>query len=126
MSVLVTGGAGYVGSHVVAALLDAGRDVVIADDFRLGARDAIDRIASATQGRRPRVVEVDVTNEARLVRALAAEPVDAVVHVASLLPAAAASVRRATGAVPFVFSSSARVYGVPWRCPVGEHDACAR
>ena len=125
MSVLVTGGAGYVGSHVVAALLDAGRDVVIADDFRLGSRDALERIASATQGRRPRVLEVDVANEAHLERALKGERVDAVVQVASLLPAAASSVRRATGDVPFVFSSSARVYGVPWRCPVEEHDACA-
>ena len=126
MSVLVTGGAGYVGSHVVVAMLDAGRDVLVADDFSRAAHDVIDRIEAAAQGRRPRVVEVDVTDKQALDDAIANEPVVAAIHLAGGADVVGAiNVREAVGDVPFVFSSSANVYGVPWRCPVEEHDACA-
>jgi len=125
MGVLVTGGAGYVGSHVVVALLDAGRDVLIADDFSNARRDVVDRIAEAARGRRPRIVEVDVTDAGQLESALAGEPIDAVIHAAgSVDVVGATNVRETVGEVPFVFSSSASVYGTPWRSPVEEHDAC--
>ena len=126
MSVLVTGGAGFVGSHIVVALLDAGRDVLVADDFSNASRDGVERIEAAARGRRPRVVEVDVTDASELARALAGATVDAAIHAAGSADLVGASnVRDAVGDVPFVFSSSASVYGTPWRCPVEEHDACA-
>jgi UDP-glucose 4-epimerase len=110
MGVLVTGGAGYVGSHVVVALLDAGRDVLIADDFSNARRDVVDRIAEAARGRRPRIVEVDVTDAGQLESALAGEPIDAVIHAAgSVDVVGATNVRETVGEVPFVFSSSASV-----------------
>lgn len=140
MTVLATGGAGYIGSHVVVALLEAGRDVLIVDDFRNARRDVVARIARAAGGRRPRVVEADVADRERLARALAGETIEAVVHLAGLKSVAESSrrpldyhrvnvagtinVRELAGDVPFVFSSSASVYGAPWRCPVEEHDAC--
>jgi UDP-glucose 4-epimerase len=125
-SLLVTGGAGYVGSHVVVAALDAGRDVLVADDFTNASHDAIERIAAAAGGRRPRVVEVDVTDRERLERALAGESIAAAIHLAGGGDVVGAiNVREVVGTVPFVFSSSASVYGVPWRCPIEEHDACA-
>jgi UDP-glucose 4-epimerase len=141
MTVLATGGAGYIGSHVVVALLDAGRDVLIADDFSNARRDVVDRIAAAAGGRRPRVVEVDIADRAALRRELADEPIDAVIHLAGLKSVAESArapldyhrvnvagtvyVREIAGDVPFVYSSSASVYGTPWRCPVEEHDPCA-
>jgi len=125
MGVLVTGGAGYVGAHVVVALLDAGRDVLVADDFSTARRDTIDRIAQAARGRRPRVLEVDVTDREALERALAGRVVDAVIHAAgSTDVVGVTNVRETLRDVPFVLSSSASVYGVPWRSPVEEHDAC--
>ena len=125
-SLLVTGGAGYVGSHVAVAALDAGRDVLVADDFTNATHDAIERIAAAAGGRRPRVVEVDVTDRERLERALAGESIAAAIHLAGGGDVVGAlNVREVVGTVPFVFSSSASVYGVPWRCPIEEHDACA-
>jgi UDP-glucose 4-epimerase len=126
MDVLVTGGAGYVGAHVVVALLDAGRDVLVADDFSTGRRDVVDRIAEAARGRRPRVIEVDVTDREALDRALAGRAVGAVIHAAgSADVVGVTNVRESLAGVPFVLSSSASVYGVPWRSPVEEHDACA-
>jgi UDP-glucose 4-epimerase len=74
MSVLVTGGAGYIGSHMVLALTDAGEDVVVLDNLSTGHWWAISPKA--------RLVEGDIGNEELLDRLMAEHRFDAVVHFA--------------------------------------------
>ena len=63
-TILATGGAGYIGSHVVAELMASGRRVVILDDFSNAARDVPERIAALGFGA-PELVEGDVCDPAR-------------------------------------------------------------
>jgi UDP-glucose-4-epimerase GalE len=129
VKVLVTGGAGYIGSHAVRELRDAGHDVAVLDDLSYGHREAVPRGVT--------LVEADLADAAALRRAL--EGASAVIHFAGLVsvgdsvrdPAsyyrvnvakglalldamAAAGVRR------LVFSSTCAVYGVPLRLPLDE------
>ena len=76
-TVLATGGAGYIGSHVVAELLASGRRVVILDDFSNAARDVPDRIAALGHGR-PELVEGDICDPARLAAVFERFEIDAV------------------------------------------------
>jgi UDP-glucose-4-epimerase GalE len=131
MRVLVTGGAGYVGSVSVEALVAAGHDVVVLDDLSRGHRDGVDPGA--------RLVEGSSTDSAVLRELLGAAPIDAVLHCAarSLVgesvtdPAlyyrdnVAGGVTllealRGAGVRRVVFSSSAAVYGVPATVPIRE------
>ena len=82
-TVLATGGAGYIGSHVVAELLASGRRVVILDDFSNAARDVPERIAKLGFGA-PELVEGDVCDPARLAEVFGRHRIDAVVHLAGL------------------------------------------
>ena len=131
MTILVTGGAGYIGSHMVYALIDAGEDVVVLDNLATGFWWAISPQA--------RFVEGDIGDEALLTRLLREEKFDAVIHFAgsivvpesvadplgyylnntaktrSLIAAAVAA-----GIPRFVFSSTAAVYGNPSVNPVFE------
>ena len=137
MSWLVTGGAGYVGAHVVHALVAAGEDVVVLDDLSTG--DA-GRLAAL-----PRVpLEVGSVRDRGMVRRVLRENgVTGVVHlagrhraaesVADPLPTWAENVEglvallegcRAKGVARFVLSSSAAVYGEPDTDRVGEDAAC--
>ena len=131
MRVLVTGGAGYVGSVVVEELLAAGHEVVAYDNLDKGHRDAV--VAPA------RLIEGDVLDAARLTETLRRERTDAVVHMAadSLVgesmtdPAryyrtnvsgglVLLDCLRAAGVNALVFSSSAAVYGAPESQPIQE------
>jgi UDP-glucose 4-epimerase len=137
-TVLATGGAGYIGSHVVAALLAAGRRVVILDDLSNAARDVPERIAALGHGV-PDVVEGDICDPARLEAVFGQLRIDAVIHMAGLkavgesvaqpLRYMAVNVGGAValleamlrhGVRRLVFSSSATVYGVPERVPIQE------
>ncbi|MFO1209995.1 MAG: UDP-glucose 4-epimerase GalE [Amaricoccus sp.] len=137
-TVLATGGAGYIGSHVVAELLATGRRVVIIDDFSNADPDVIDRIARIGVGR-PDLVEGDVRDPARLDAAFGRFPVDAVIHLAGLkavgesvadplryhdvnLGGAVALFQAMVrhGVRRLVFSSSATVYGAPRSSPIVE------
>ena len=141
MAVLVTGGAGYIGSHTVVALHSAGREVVILDDFSRASRRAIDAVRGLTDAALP-VVEGDAADRALLRRAFARHSIDAVIHfaafksvpesasvplayyrnnLASAISAAEAAAEH--GASRFVFSSSAAVYGMPKSAPVTEASA---
>jgi UDP-glucose 4-epimerase len=136
--ILVTGGAGYIGSHTVVELLRAGHRVVVLDNLCNGSREAVVR-ASQLAGRPVPLVEGDLRDEALVRRVLASEHFDAVIHFAglkavgesvaqplayyennlvgtlSLLRAMDdAAVRR------LVFSSSATVYGDPQQVPIDE------
>jgi UDP-glucose-4-epimerase GalE len=132
VSILVTGGAGYIGSHTAKALCAAGRDVVIYDDLSAGHRAAA-RAAGA------RLEEGDVRDVDRLRTVIAAHEVDAVLHFAAWLsvpdsvkdPAGyydtnvggATAVLRAMIGTParhFIFSSTAATFGNPVETPITE------
>ncbi|MXW94790.1 MAG: UDP-glucose 4-epimerase GalE [Acidimicrobiaceae bacterium] len=138
MATLVTGGAGYIGSHTVAALHDAGRDVVILDDFSNAARRAVDAIRSLTRPDLP-LVEGDGGDPATLEAVFGGHRIESVVHFAarksvaesvadplgyyrsnlgSVVALAAAAIDR--GVPRLVFSSSATVYGSASALPVTE------
>jgi UDP-glucose 4-epimerase len=138
MRLLVTGGAGYVGSHTSVALLQAGHDVVIVDNLCNSKETAIRRVCELA-GRPVGFHRVDVLDPEALDRVFERERVDAVLHFAGL-KAVGESVAQplpyyrnnVTGAVhlceamarhgirTIVFSSSATVYGEPAAVPVRE------
>lgn len=133
MNVLVTGGAGYIGSYTCHALAAAGHRPIVFDDFSRGCRELAAPFAA---------VEGDVTRPEDLDRAFAAHAVGAVVHFAALIEVGEsvrapaefyrvnvggsacllAALRRA-GVDRIVFSSSAAVYGAPARVPIPEDHA---
>lgn len=136
--ILVTGGAGYVGSHVVAALADAGYTPIVLDNFSHSSRAVMPRLAALT-GIAVELVEADVRDSAALRRTFHDHPIVAVVHCAALKGVgdgeerplaywdvnvggtiALAEVMGEAGVARFVFSSSATVYGQPERLPVTE------
>ena len=137
-TVLATGGAGYIGSHVVVELMAAGHRVVILDDFSNATRTR--RSGSRRSGSgRPKLVTGDIRDPAALEAAFAGRGIDAVVHLAGL-KAVGESVEQPLryfdvnvgGAVALfeamarhgvrrlVFSSSATVYGAPETNPIPE------
>ncbi len=143
MATLVTGGAGYVGSHTTVALHAAGRSVVILDDFSAAERAAVDAIRGLTDRYLP-VVEGDAADPAVLEGVFNAHKIDSVAHFAarksvvesvsdplgyyrvnlgSTIALAAAALGR--GIRRFVFSSSAAVYGTPAELPVTERAPAA-
>ncbi|SEK38627.1 UDP-glucose 4-epimerase GalE [Halomonas daqiaonensis] len=83
MSILVTGGAGYIGSHTVVELLQAGREVVVFDNLVNGSREALQRVEAIT-GKGVHFIEGDVRDRALLNRLFAEHEIDAVIHFAGL------------------------------------------
>ena len=138
---LVTGGAGYIGSHTAVALLGAGHEVVSLDNYSNSSPLAIERVQRIA-GRPLAAVEGDVRDAALLARLFAAHAFDGVIHFAAL-KAVGESVARplayydnnvggtmtllqamdAAGVRRLVFSSSATVYGAPERLPITEQAA---
>jgi UDP-glucose 4-epimerase len=138
MNILVTGGAGYIGSITCVRLIEAGYTPVILDNFCNSKRAVLDRIAQIT-GTRPTLIEGDIRDRALLDRTLAAHAIDAVIHFAGL-KAVGESVAKplayyennlggtftllqaldAAGVRSLIFSSSATVYGDPARVPILE------
>jgi UDP-glucose 4-epimerase len=137
-TVLVTGGAGYIGSHIVAALARAGSTPIILDNFTNSSRGVIDRLEQLTSSR-VRCIEADVRDIVALRAAFAEYPISAVVHCAGLKSVyesaerplaywdvnvggmlSLAEVMGEAGVATLVFSSSATVYGQPDALPVTE------
>ena len=137
-TVLVTGGAGFIGSHTCVELLDAGHDVVVIDNFDNSSPNALDAVAALT-GRTVTLVEGDVTDRATLDALFAAHSIDAVIHFAALKAVGESvaeplryyhnnlgSVIALLGAMDragcrkLVFSSSCTVYGEPETVPITE------
>ena len=136
--ILVTGGAGYIGSHTTLALLNAGHNVVVLDNLCNSSADSLKRVAQLA-GRAPAFVEGDIRDRAVLDRLFAEHSVDAVLHFAGL-KAVGESVAQPlcyydnnvhgsqvllqacayAGVFNFVFSSSATVYGEPAQMPISE------
>lgn len=82
-TVLVTGGSGYIGSHTVVRLLNAGARVLVLDNLFNSKRQVIDRIASIT-GRRPEFIEGDIRDRGLLAKTFKKYPINAVIHFAGL------------------------------------------
>ena len=138
MKILVTGGAGYIGSHTTLALLCAGYDVVVLDNLCNSSAETLKRV-SLIAGREPVFVEGDIRDPLGLRQVFAAHSIDAVFHFAGL-KAVAESVAQPlryygnnvhgsqellqamtdAGVYRFVFSSSATVYGEPAQVPISE------
>ena len=138
MKVLVTGGAGYIGSHTCVELLNAGHDVVVVDNLSNSRRESLRRVAQIA-GREVALDVADIRDRAALQRIFAAHAVDAVIHFAGL-KAVGESVQQPLryyqnnvegtltlldvmaehGVFNLVFSSSATVYGDPHTVPIRE------
>ncbi len=129
MKVLVTGGAGYIGSHAVRELRDAGHDLAVLDDLSRGHRKSVPPEVPLVRG--------DLGDAASLARALTGT--DAVIHFAGLLSVADSvadpasyyrtnvvkglallEAMQAAGVRDIVFSSTCAVYGIPVRVPIDE------
>jgi UDP-glucose 4-epimerase len=141
MHVLVTGGAGYIGSHTVLVLLEAGHQVTVVDDLSNSSSVSLERVEELT-GRSARFVELDVRDRPGLAAVFAADPVDAVIHFAGLKAVGESvadplryydvnvgstvsllGVMADAGVTRIVFSSSATVYGAPDSVPITEAAA---
>ena len=83
MRVLVTGGAGYIGSHTCLELLKAGHEVVVVDNLCNSSAESLLRVAEIT-GRRTVFQELDLLDRAGLSELFSREPVDAVIHEESI------------------------------------------
>lgn len=137
-TILVTGGAGYIGSHTCVELLAAGYEPVIVDNLSNSKTTVVDRIARIA-GRRPVFHQADVRDRAALRAVFAAQRIDAVIHFAGLKAVgesvaqplryydnnvagsvALCEVMAEFGVKTLVFSSSATVYGDPHAVPIRE------
>ena len=81
MKVLVTGGAGYIGSHACVALLEAGHDIVVLDNFANSCMTSLNRVKQIT-GKEFPVVEGDVNDSQALDSIFTSNNIDAVMHFA--------------------------------------------
>jgi len=138
VNILVTGGAGYIGSHTAIELINEGYEVIIADNLCNSSSIVIDRINKIT-GKKVKFYNVDTRDQKKLRKIFEENKIDAVIHFAAL-KAVGESVEkpldyynnnlvntitvlelmREFGVDKFVFSSSATVYGSPKSCPIKE------
>ena len=136
--VLITGGAGYIGSHTALELLNTGYEVVVYDNLSNSSVESLKRVEELT-GKSVKFYEGDVLDAAKLTEMFKAEAIDAVIHCAAL-KAVGESVRkpleyyrnningtltlmdvmRTVGVTNIVLSSSATVYGSPEIIPITE------
>ena len=83
MAILVTGGAGYIGSHTCVELLNAGYDVVVADNLYNSSKKALDRVEQIT-GKKLKFYEVDLLDQPKVKEIFDNEDIEAVIHFAGL------------------------------------------
>ena len=139
MAILVTGVAGYIGSHTCVELLNAGYDVVVVDNLYNSSEKALQRVEQIT-GKKVKFYEVDLLDQPALKDVFDKETIESVIHFAGL-KAVGESVHkpleyyhnnitgtlilcdemRKHGVKDIVFSSSATVYGDPAEIPITEH-----
>ena len=136
--ILITGGAGYIGSHTALELLNEGYEVVVYDNLSNSSRESITRVEELT-GKKIAFYEGDVLDEAALEKMFDEQKVDAVIHCAALKAVGESvqkpleyyhnnitgtlslmKVMRKVGIKNIVFSSSATVYGSPEIIPITE------
>ena len=138
MNVLVTGGAGYIGSHTCVELLAAGHEIVVVDNLVNSHREALRRVEEIS-GKRCPFYQLDLRDQAGLAAIFQLHPIDAVIHFAALKAVGESvanplayyhnnllstlvlcEVMVAHEVKNFVFSSSATVYGEPEKMPISE------
>jgi len=139
MAILVTGGAGYIGSHTCVELLEAGKEVVVVDNFANSKPESIKRVSEITD-KTLKLYEVDILDREALDKVFEENSIEAVIHFAGL-KAVGESVEiplsyfhtNITGTLilcdvmmkhnvkKIVFSSSATVYGDPLTTPIEEN-----
>ncbi len=139
-TILVTGGAGYIGSHTVVELLNAGHQVVVVDNLSNASEESLKRVAEIC-GRAPQFYRCDILDREALTAIFKAHPdISAVIHFAGLKAVGEsvqqplryyqnnvtgtmvlAEVMAAHGVFNLVFSSSATVYGDPASVPIREN-----
>lgn len=138
MAILVTGGAGYIGSHTCVELLAAGDKVVVVDNFLNSKPEVLKRIEELT-GKSFKFYEVDLLEQEKLAQVFAENEIEAVIHLAGLKAVGESvkaplryyhhnvtgtlilcEVMQKYGVKKLVFSSTATVYGVPECVPITE------
>lgn len=138
MTILVTGGAGYIGSHTSVELLNAGYEVIIADNFCNSSSEALNRITQLT-GKKPVFYEIDVRDAVSLQTIFKNHDIKSVIHFAGLKAVGESTrlplkyyqnniaatltlceIMQQAGVFDLVFSSSATVYGDPHAVPINE------
>ncbi len=138
MTVLVTGGAGYIGSHTCLELLQAGKDVLVLDNFANSSAESLKRVQELA-GRELKFVEGDIRDRALLDSLFSENDIESVVHFAGLKAVGESTeipldyfdnnvsgtvtllqAMKAAQVFRFVFSSSATVYGDPHTVPILE------
>ena len=140
MSILVTGGAGYIGSHTVIELLNEGKEIVIIDNFSNSKPDVLDKIRKIT-GKNFKFYEIDYLDKEKLEKVFEENNIESVINLAGF-KAVGESVKQPlkyyhnniSGAITlletmqkynvkkFVFSSSSTVYGTPEKIPITENE----
>jgi UDP-glucose 4-epimerase len=138
MSILVTGGAGYIGSHTCIELLNAGQEVVVVDNLINSSEESLKRVEKIT-GKSVKFYEADLLDKDSLNKIFDKEQIDSVIHFAGLKAVGESvskpleyyynnvtgtlvlcDVMRNHGVKNIVFSSSATVYGSPKTVPITE------
>ncbi|MFT4233125.1 MAG: UDP-glucose 4-epimerase GalE [Leucobacter sp.] len=138
MRVLLTGGAGYIGSHTALVLIERGHDVLVLDDFSNSSIESVRRVEELTGASIP-VIEADLSDRDAAAAALEGAEFDAAIHFAGLKAVgesvaeptryyrvnldstlALLDLMRERGVEKLVFSSSATVYGDPEYVPIDE------
>lgn len=138
MAILVTGGAGYIGSHTCVELLDRGHEVVVLDNLYNSSEEALNRVEEIT-GKKVKFYKGDILNREDMEKVFEQEQIDSVIHFAGLKAVGESvekpleyyhnnitgtlllcDVMRSHGCKNIVFSSSATVYGDPAFVPITE------
>ena len=138
MAILVTGGAGYIGSHTCVELLDAGYDVVVLDNLSNSSEKSLDRVKTLT-GKEVKFYKGDILDRDILNKIFKEEKIDSCIHFAGLKAVGESvakpweyynnniagtltlvDVMRQNGCKSIIFSSSATVYGDPAQIPITE------
>jgi len=138
MTILITGGTGYIGAHICVVLIENGLDVAILDNYSNSSPAVLNRIARIT-GTRPRAYAADLLDSAAVENIFRKERIEAVIHLAGLKAVGESvakpleyyhnnlggtlelcRVMREHRVKTLVFSSSATVYGMPERVPISE------
>ena len=138
MSILITGGTGFIGSHTIVELLGVGRDLVVVDNFSNSKPVVLDRIEQIT-GKRVKFYEVDLLDYDALEKVFQENDIDSCIHFAGLKAVGESclkplyyyhnnitgtlnlcNIMQKHGAKRIVFSSSATVYGNPASVPITE------
>ncbi|MBS4209159.1 UDP-glucose 4-epimerase GalE [Bacillus sp. FJAT-50079] len=140
MAVLITGGAGYIGSHTCVELLQEGYEIVVVDNYSNSSPESLNRISEIT-GKDFKIYEANLLNDKELDKVFAENNIEAVIHFAGLKAVGESvktpllyyeyniistvklcNIMKKYDVKNLVFSSSATVYGIPERIPICEES----